>query len=398
MNGLLLLLLLGLALTVIGSAGAAALVTTSRSELAEAVSRRLRGQDVSFAWLLDRERLVVSSLALASLGVTIVGVVFPGALSTLALPQLAAVLFVVVVPATLAGGYLVPRWLTLTRAERVVSALRAPLSAIHSVLRVALPGVRQQGSDGVEALAREGSAAGVRSGDELAMVGGVMSFSERPVREVMTPRTDVVGVAADASRADVLETFSQSGYTRLPVYRESLDEIVGMVHAFDLFKLTASDPIPVRPVAHAPESRSAAYLLVDMQRERRHFAVVLDEFGGTAGIVTLENLLEALVGEISDEDEGEVQLPVSAPEWLDVDGAEPGERVAEYFGVTLPETAASSFAGLIVERLGRIPRVGERFRIAGLDVDIVASGPARIERLIVRPRTPAAVPLDREPS
>jgi CBS domain containing-hemolysin-like protein len=302
----------------------------------------------------------------------------------------------VVVPATLTGGYLVPRWLTLTRAERVVAVVRAPLVAVHSVLRVALPGGRHPASDGVEALAREGSAAGVRSGDELAMVGGVMSFSERPVREVMTPRTDVIGVAADASRGEVISTFAESGYTRLPVYRESLDDIIGMVHAFDLFKLEAEDQIPVRPVAHAPESRPAADLLLDMQRERRHFAVVMDEFGGTAGIVTLENLLEALVGEISDEDDAEPVPDEAEPEWLDVDGADPGERVAEHFGVTLPESAATSFAGLIVERLGRIPRVGERFRVAGLDVDVLAASPARIERMVVRPRTPAAVPLDRE--
>ncbi len=390
------LLLVGLLLAMVGSAGAAALVTTTRSELADAVSRRLRGQEVSFAWLTDRERLVVSALSLTSLGVTLVGVVFPGILQILPLPQLALVLLVVVIPATLAGGYLVPRWLTLTRAERVVSVLRAPLVAIHSVLRVALPGGRHPASDGVEALAREGSAAGIRSGDELAMVGGVMSFSERPVREVMTPRTDVVGVSAESARADVIAIFAESGYTRLPVYRESLDEIIGMVHAFDLFKLGADDQMPVRPVAHAPESRPAADLLLDMQRERRHFAVVLDEFGGTAGIVTLENLLEALVGEIADEDEAAAIPEPDTPEWLEVDGAEPGESVAEHFGVTLPDATAVSFAGLLVERLGRIPRVGERFRIAGLDIDIVGASDTRIERMVVRPRTPAAVPLDRE--
>jgi CBS domain containing-hemolysin-like protein len=396
MSGL--FLLVGLLLTVLGSAGAAALVTTARSELAEAVSRRLRGADVSFAWLADRERLVVSSMALASLGVTLVGVVFPGILETLSLPQLAVVLFVVVVPATLAVGYLVPRWLTLPRASRVVHAVGGLLKAVHALLRVALPGGKHPASDGVEALAREGSAAGLRQGDELAMVGGVMSFAERPVREVMTPRTDVVGVAADAPRADVLAVFAESGYTRLPVYRESLDDIIGMVHAFDLFKLGPEDQIPVRPVAHAPESRSAADLLVDMQRERRHFAVVLDEFGGTAGIVTLENLLEALVGEISDEDDAEAPQPEPVREWLEVDGAESSDRIAEHFGVSLPETTASSFAGVLVERLGRIPQVGERFRIAGLDVDVLAATPARIDRMVIRPRTPAAVPLDREPA
>jgi CBS domain containing-hemolysin-like protein len=196
----------------------------------------------------------------------------------------------------------------------------------------------------------------------------------------------------------VLAVFAESGYTRLPVYRESLDDIIGMVHAFDLFKLGPEDQIPVRPVAHAPESRSAADLLVDMQRERRHFAVVLDEFGGTAGIVTLENLLEALVGEISDEDDAEALPAEPVREWLEVDGAESSERIAEHFGVSLPETSASSFAGVLVERLGRIPQVGERFRIAGLDVDVLAATPARIDRMVIRPRTPAAVPLDREPA
>ena len=112
--------------------------------------------------------------------------------------------------------------------------------------------------------------------------------------------------------------------------------------------------------------------------------------------MTLENLLEALVGEIADEDETTAMPEPETPEWLEVDGAEPGEKVAEHFGVTLPDATSVSFAGLLVERLGRIPRVGERFRIAGLDIDIVGASDTRIERMVVRPRTPAAVPLDRE--
>ncbi len=391
-----LLLLLGLLLAVLGAAGAAALVTTARSELADAVSRRLRGADVSFGWLADRELQVVASSALAALGVTVVGVVIPGIFESLSLPGLVAVLMLAVVPATLTVGYLVPHWLTLPRAERVVSAVGGLLRAITAVLRVVLPGVRHPASDGIVALTREGNASGVHVYEEFAVVGGVMSFAERPVREVMTARTDVVAVPADVERAELLGIFAESGYTRLPVYREELDEIVGMIHAFDLFKVGAEDRIPVRPVVHAPETRSAADLLIDMQQQRRHLAVVIDEFGGTAGIVTLEDLLEALVGEIADEDDAEMPPAPAAHELLAIDGTEGVEDVAEHFGVIIPRGTAVSFAGLIIERLGRIPRVGERFRLGGLDVDVVAATPARVERLVVRRRTPAAVPLDRE--
>src|SRR6185369_1580494 len=120
--------------------------------------------------------------------------------------------------------------------------------------------------------------------------------------EVMTPRTELVAISEEAAGDEVRQAFIQSGYTRVPVYRGTLDEIVGMVHAFDLFRLSPGDPLPIRPVAVAPAGRPCGDVLLDMQRERRHLAVVLDEFGGTLGIVTLEDLLEAMVGEIVDED------------------------------------------------------------------------------------------------
>jgi CBS domain containing-hemolysin-like protein len=390
------MLLVGMLLAVTGSAGAAVLLTTARSELTEAVTRRLRGSGESFGWLADTEELVVAAMALSSLGVSLVGAAIPGIFHAVTLPRLVLLLVFLVVPAVLLGGYLLPRWLTLPRAGRMVAFLRPVLHGVHAVLGVVLPSGARTTRDDVQAIAREGSASGIGAGEELAMVGGVVTFAERAVREVMTPRTDLVAVAADAPRGEVLTTFAESGYTRLPVYRESLDEIVGMVHAFDFFKLEPGEPLPVRPVAHAPASRSAADLLLDMQRDRRHFAVVLDEFGGTAGVVTLEDLLEALVGEIADEDETEVQARPAVADFLHVDGATSAERVVEYFALTLPDGEATSFAGLLVERLGRIPVAGERFRFAGLDVDVIAASGARIDRLVLRRATPVPVPLERE--
>jgi CBS domain containing-hemolysin-like protein len=216
----------------------------------------------------------------------------------------------------------------------------------------------------------------------------------RPVREVMTPRTDIVAVDEDAALEDIRAVFAQSGYSRIPVYRGTLDEIVGMLHAFDLFKLRPGDPLPVRPVAITPASRTCGDLLLDMQRERRHLAVVLDEFGGTLGIATLEDLLEELVGEIFDEhDEGVRAEPAGGPTVFETDGNLPPEALEERFGVTLPRGRSTTVAGLVVEWAGRIPNPGERFIVRGLEFDVIEASPTRIERLIVRLADAQAVVL-----
>lgn len=389
-----LLLLIGLALAFLGSATAAALVTTARSALAEAISRRLRGTGESLGWLAVTERQVVAATATASFGVGLVGAAIPGVFSRASLLELALLVILLGVPVTLLGGYLLPRWLTAPRAERVVVWLRPLLSAWSSALGIVLPSRTADLADDVRALAREGSAAGVGN-EELVMVGGVMSFATSPIRSVMTPRTDVVAIPHDALHADVETVFAESGYTRVPVYGRTLDEILGMLHAFDLFKYQPGDPLPVRPVSFAPELRPAGDVLLDMQRERQHFAVVVDEFGGTAGIVTLEDLLEALVGEIADEDD---VMPVNATpagELLEVDAMAAPTLVSDHFGVTLPVSEAASFGGLIAELAGRIPVPGERFMLQGLEVDVVAATPTRIERLIVRRPAGTLINLDR---
>ena len=391
-----LVLLAGLALAFIGSASAAALVTTARVALAEAIARRLRGTRESLAWLATTERQVVATTAASSFGVGLVGAAIPGVFSRASVLELAVVIFLIGVPVTLLGGYLLPRWLTVPRAERVVERLHPLLAGWTALLGVVLPARSADPGNDVRALAREGTASGV-GGEELVMVGGVMTFAGRPVREVMTPRTDVVAIPQDAGHSDAEIVFAESGYTRLPMYGATLDEIVGMVHAFDLFKYRPGDPLPVRPVSFAPALRSAGDVLLDMQRERQHFAEVVDEFGGTAGIVTQEDLLEALVGEIAYEDTAAPATPAPAGDLLELDGAAPPQTVAEHFAIELPATNAASFAGLLAELAGRIPHAGERFTLRGLEVDIVQASPTRIERVLVRRGSPGSTSLDRAP-
>jgi magnesium and cobalt transporter len=305
-------------------------------------------------------------------------------------------LVLVAVPFVLFSGYFIPRWLTPSLPGALTDRLVPVLRHWSSVLGVALPARSADRPQDLRSIWREGAAVGLTADSDLSLVGGVMTFAQRPVREVMTPRTEIVAIAEDAALEDITQVFAQSGYSRIPVYRGTVDEIIGMLHAFDLFKLQPGDPLPIRPVAVAPASRSCGDLLLDMQRERRHLAVLLDEFGGTLGIATLEDLLEELVGEIFDEhDEGVQAAAAGSTTVFETDGATPAAAVGEHFGVTLPTGQATTIAGLVAELAGRIPNAGERFTLLGLEFDVVQASPTRIERLLIRPGPASAVPLAR---
>jgi putative hemolysin len=385
---------LGVLVSAFGATAGAALITVSRAELTRAVGHRLRGAVPSLAWLSQVDYYLTAASATTSLGVLLVGAALPGMLTGSGAPRLVVMVALVAVPLVLFGAYLVPRWLTLPRAETVADKVIPVLRPWSRLLGLLLPARVATRPTDLRSIWREGAAVGLRADDELVIVGGVMAFSVRPVREVMTPRTDIVAVDEHAALEDIRMVFAQSGYSRIPVYRETLDEIVGMLHAFDLFKLQPGDPLPVRPVAVTPGSRSCGDLLLDMQRERRHLAVVLDEFGGTLGIATLEDLLEELVGEIFDEHDEEVRhAAATGPALFETDGNVPPEAIEERFGVSLPSGRSTTIAGLVVEWAGRIPNPGERFLIRGLEIDVIQASPTRIERLIIRSGTTPALPL-----
>jgi CBS domain containing-hemolysin-like protein len=393
-----LLVLLGVAITMFGAAYELSLLAVSRAQLTEAITRRLRGAEEPLVWPAETERDLGVAAATTSLGVVLLGAVFPAVFAGESVVQLLLLLLLLAVPFTLLSGYLLPRWLSHGRADRTVALLRPLFRPWGALLRVVLP-APTPGTGDLGALGRESAAVLPETTAEMAMVGGVMTFALRPVRDVMTPRTDLVAVAEGARIEEIAATFADSGYSRLPVFRETVDEIVGMVHAFDLFKLQPGDAVPVRPVALAPASRNCGDLLVDMQRERRHLAVVLDEFGGTLGIVTLEDLLTALVGEIYDEDEASPGEPEAIrPPFLEADGSLAVTELEERLGVTFPAGSASTVGGRLAEIAGRIPASGERLRLGSLECDILTASPTRVERLIVRPAAPTVVYLDRSAS
>ena len=388
------LALLGLAITVFGATAAAALITSSRSRLADGVARRLRGGGESLSWLPPLERDLAAASVTTTLGIGILGAVFPAMFAGARLAEFGLLLVFVALPTVTLSGYVLPRFLTRRRAARVAERLQPFLRPWSAVLGAILPAPAVHPEAQITELWRERAAAGAAPDEQLLRVGGVISFSQRVVREVMTPRTALVAIPEEASEEEVRQAFIQSGYSRLPVYRGTLDEIIGMVHAFDLFRLKPGDPLPVRPLAVTPASRSCGDLLLDMQRERRHLAVVLDEFGGTLGIATLEDLLEELVGEIFDEHDDEVRaVSAAGPALFETDGNVSPEAIEQQFGISLPEGRSTTVAGLLAEWAGRIPNAGERFTVRGLEFDVLQASPTRIERLVIRSGSTAPVTL-----
>jgi putative hemolysin len=387
-------ILLGVALTAFGATAGAALITVSRAELTRAVGRRLKGAAASLAGLAQIDKYLTAASATTSLGVLLLGASVPALLAGSQAPRLVVAFVLLAVPLILFAAYLVPRWLTQPRSESVAARVTPILQPWSRVLGLLLPARTATRPTDLRSIWREGAAVGETEDDELMMVGGVMAFSSRPVREVMTPRTEIVAIEENAPLEEIRLVFAGSGYSRIPVIRGTLDDIIGMLHAFDLFKLEPGDPLPVRPVAVTPASRTCGDLLLDMQRERRHLAVVLDEFGGTLGLATLEDLLEELVGEIFDEHDEEVRpTPAAAPTLFETDGNVSVQAIEERFGVSLPVGRSTTVGGLLVEWAGRIPNAGERFFVQGLEFDVLQASLTRIERLLIRSGATSAVQL-----
>lgn len=383
---------LGLLLTTLGATAGSALVATSRAELARLATTQLRGGGVPVARLAEVERLLIAASSTTSLGVLLLGAALVGLLAGAGRVTSLLVLLLVGIPAVVVGGYLLPRLFATGRAEKALAATLPVLRPWSALLGLLLPADGPGAESRFRAILRGGAAVDPDASGELELVGGVLTFAERPVREVMTPRTEIVAIAEDATKPEISQAFAQSGYSRLPVYRGTLDEIVGMLHAFDLFRLEQGAPLPVRPVAMAPASRACGDLLIDMQRERRLMAVVLDEYGGTAGIVTLDDLLESIVGEIVDDDEPGT-APGTGAGVLETDGSASREAIETRFETRLPPGRSASIGGLLVELAGRIPVAGERFMVAGLEIDVVQSTPTRVERILIRTTPPPAIAL-----
>jgi CBS domain containing-hemolysin-like protein len=232
---------------------------------------------------------------------------------------------------------------------------------------------------------------------ERQMVRNLLHFGERGAGNVGVPRADIIAVAEDAGFAELVRTFAEAGHSRLPVYREHLDQIVGMIHIKDVFQILATGAEHPESIAglireplYVPMSRGALDLLADMRQRHVHLAVVLDEYSGTEGLVTIEDLIEEIVGEIEDEhDEAPAQLlvPLDDGGW-EADARAELEDAAELIDPRLAETEAEvdTLGGLAAVLAGHVPAVGECVRHpSGWTLEVTDADERRVNRLRLHP-------------
>jgi magnesium and cobalt transporter len=221
------------------------------------------------------------------------------------------------------------------------------------------------------------------------LLQSIVDFTETVVKEVMTPRPDIVAVPLDSTLTDLRTVFREEQYSRMPVYRDNLDNVVGIVFVKDLVALPPGAEPPVTTLMRSPylvpESKRVSDLLKEMQRRQVQMAVVVDEYGGTAGLVTIEDLLEEIVGEIRDEYDVESETVTDEGSGVFVfKGKVSVDEVRDRLGVTIEREGFETLGGYLLSYLGRMPYVGESFDVDELSVEVLEVERRRITRVRVR--------------
>lgn len=229
---------------------------------------------------------------------------------------------------------------------------------------------------------------GVIDEEEGDMLQSILELDETYLREIMVPRTDMVCVDAAASLNTVLEAILRSGHSRIPIYQGNIDNVIGLVYAKDLLHFwgqsldTIALETVLRPPFLVPESKQVSVLLREFRETRVHIAIVIDEYGGTAGLITIEDLIEEIVGDIQDEYDLEEDWLTADPDGtVIVNGRLNIEEFEEYFDVEVAREKFDTVGGYVIEQFGRVPAVGERVRVGDLDM-LIEKGDQRAVRQI----------------
>jgi putative hemolysin len=248
-------------------------------------------------------------------------------------------------------------------------------------------------SGNLQALIDVGEAEGILEEEEGELIHSIIEFGDTRVSEVMTPRPDIVAVPETATVKEARDIIIDSKYSRLPVYRDQIDNVEGIIYVRDLLLCWAEKtedenigPL-IRSVYFVPETKPVAELLEEMQKAHVQLAMVIDEYGGVCGLVTVEDILEEIVGEIEDEDIAGEELHeiVEAGEGsYEVIGSTEIGKVERLFNMEIEADDFTTIAGLVINESGKVPAVGERLKIRGLDVEVVEADERRIGRLLVK--------------
>ncbi|MCP4682218.1 MAG: HlyC/CorC family transporter [Desulfobacterales bacterium] len=252
----------------------------------------------------------------------------------------------------------------------------------------------------------QGHAKGLISDEESHMVSGVLDLKETKANSIMIPRTEIISASVNFTLSEVIKLVVDCGHTRIPIHNENIDEIVGILHAKDLLKLRGEGdnsripPEILRSPYFVPGTLMASELLKNLKEKKNHLAIVTDEYGGTAGIITIEDILEEIVGEIMDEhDKEQALLKVLDNGSLLVDARLEIERLEQHLNTELPKGDFESVGGLIIHLAGRIPQVNEKISLEGLDMIIQRADKRKIQNILItrKPRSDSLKIHDRDP-
>ncbi len=388
------------------SAVETALVSANRTRLSHRADEGDAAAARALALLSDGQRLFGVTLVgntLANVFVTTTATLwFDHRFGEWVVPWLVAVLTAVL----LVVGEIVPKAMARAQADDLAVRLAPPLDALSRFFAPLIGAVNLAATGlvrllGVKAsparaalnrqdfqlLLDESEETGQVAPGQGRILSRVMDFGEIVVGQAMRPRTEIVAVELGTTVREVIGLVRQKGLTRIPVYRDDLDQVVGIVHLFDLFRAPSPD-LPVdgllRPVDFVPEAKPCDELLREMRGRRRAIAIVIDEYGGTAGLVTIEDLVEELVGDIRGEEEAAAAVfrPLEGGRHA-VDGAARIVDVNEALGLELPEGDYETIAGLFLERFGRIPGAGDTVQAGAVRLEVLVADARRIKTLAV---------------
>ena len=412
------------------------LVAARRSKLDEMIAKGDRGARVVQTAVKDIDRYIagtqlgitIASLALGWVGEPVLARLFDQAFRFIGLNPSATATHVAAVPIAfflltffhIVLGELAPKSIALASPERTAKAIARPLmvfsrfmspliwlfnGAANGLLRIVgiEPPSDQEGHspEEIRFLVMQAHAHGTLDESDRAMLAGVLDFHEKKARDVMRPRTEIVALDVESNEEEVWEVLRRERYSRYPVYRESLDDVIGVFLAKDLWLHSGDAPFNladfVREPMYVPDSRPAERVLDDLRRTRAHMAVVLDEYGGTAGIVTMEDLVEEVVGDISDEYDFASRESIVTDGVLELAGSLSLIDVRSDYRIQIPEGDWTTLGGYAFAKLGRLPRMGDRIQIPGGEMEVVAMdgrriAALRIHRAGVRQPAPVAQP------
>lgn len=369
----------GAMLSVVFAAGVA--VVGFAPNLAERLSELLANAAPLEAWRLQLAQFIVLALA-------------------------ALVLFVL--------GRLVPQSVALRNAEPVALACVTPMQicallfaplvkfavVLGNIFSSPFGGSPQSSaalvtSEEIKTMVDASQEGGEIEAEEKEMLLSVLDFGDTIAREVMVPRMDVIGFDVSETIDQALDTVVNSGHSRLPVYRDTIDDIIGVLYTKDLLRVLRDNTRPalqslVRPVLHTPESKSVSDLLKEMQSKRLHLAVIVDEFGGTSGIVTIEDILEEIVGEIQDEFDSEEAAVTELPDksgYILLAGMQLDD-VNDALNTQITSEQSDTLGGFIFDQLGEVPKVGAKVQYDGFMFEVLSVNDRRILKVKATPVSP----------